>query len=322
MKNNILDSLFGNEYFNTMMHTPEVYEKLMEDNFGLSDLNITARVLKHWKDNGLLPDKESAILDVQDGVNQEHADSERGKRNKFNFFELIYLFIVQDLREFGFSLQKIKKIKNILLQKQDLFSAIDNVKMEDIKRLEKEGVNTKSINKFFENKDLIKQNSDEIPDFYLKTTTINLIILTVLVAKFDLRIIITNNGSVTTERINTAGQVPRTLENAQPHIVLPIFLYLFRFLSIEKYKSFYLDFKLLDEQELLILEHVRSGRYKDITITFSEGDTIVLELTEELKIDNTKRLEEILLKGAYQDLQINTQKGEISYSKIKTKKKI
>ncbi len=91
---------------------------------------------------------------------------------------------------------------------------------------------------------------------------------------------------------------------------------------MKKYKSFYLDFKLLDEQELLILEHVRSGKYKEITVTLSKGDAITLELTEELKIDNAKRLQEILLKGAYQDLQVITREGEIKYSKIKTKKQI
>ncbi len=323
MKNEMLDNLFGSEYFTTMLQSPEDYGKLMEDNFGLSDLNVTARVLKHWKDNGLLPDKEPAISKIQDGIRAEHADSERGKRNKFNFFELIYLFIIQDLREFGLSLKKIMKVKGTLLQNKEFSSDMMDISKDDLLKLKKEGVDIKNIEKFFElKKDEISNSIENISDILKSITTLSTMITLVLFSKLDIRIVVTRDGTVTFERVNSAGQAPRTPQNSQPHIVLPIFLYLYRFLSMKKYKSFYLDFKLLDEQELLILEHARSGRYKDITITFSEGDTIVLELTEELKIDNTKRLEEILLKGAYQDLQINTQKGEISYSKIKTKMKI
>jgi len=322
MKNEMLDNLFGSEYFTTMLQSPEEYGKLIEDKFGLSDLNITARVLKHWKDSGLLPDKEPPIFDLQDGIRAEQTDPEKGKRNKFNFFELIYLFIVQDLREFGFSLKKILKVKDILLQKKEFTSEIMDISNDELKILKKEGIDITYIKELIERKGETSSLAENTPDILRRITTLSTMIIIVLFSKADIRLVVTRDGAVTFERVNSAGQAPRTPQNSQPHIVLPIFLYLYRFLSMKKYKSFYLDFKLLDEQELLILEHVRSGKYKEITVTLSKGDAITLELTEELKIDNAKRLQEILLKGAYQDLQVITREGEIKYSKIKTKKQI
>jgi len=252
MKDNILDSLIGSNCFTTLMQSPQEYEKLFDDIFGLSDLSITARVLNHWKDSGLLPDKGSAISEHQDKIGAKNTDREKGKRNKFNFFELIYLFIVQDLREFGFSLQNIKKVKETLLEKKDIVSELNNFSKDDLKEVEKMGIDVTILEEFLEYKDEISKNIDKFPGYIKSITKLSSIILAVLIFKSDVRIIITRDADVTFERVNSPGQAPRTPANSQPHIVLPVFLYLYRFLSMKKYKSLYVDFKLLDEQELLI----------------------------------------------------------------------
>jgi hypothetical protein len=322
MKDNILDNLLDNNYYTTIVQSPQEFEKLFDDTFGLSDLNVSARVLNNWKDSGLLPDKGSSTSNHQENIGSGNIEREKGKRNKFNFFELIYLLIVQDLREFGFSFEKILKVKETLLQKLDFASEMDNFSKDDLEMIEKKGIDISLFNDIVEHKNDICNIIENSPVDIFKGNKLISVIIAVLISKFDVRIVITRDAEVTFELVNSVGQSPRTPANSQPHIALPIFLYLHRFLSMKKYKSLYVDFKLMDDQELLILDHVRSGKYKEVTIKFKKGDTILLELTEEFKTDNAKRLEEILLRSAYQDLQVSTQNGKISYSKIVTKKKI
>jgi hypothetical protein len=71
---------------------------------------------------------------------------------------------------------------------------------------------------------------------------------------------------------------------------------------------------------MFILEHVRNGHYKEIKIRFSKKDSITLELTEEFKADHAARIQDIILKRGYQDIELKTINGVIKYSTRKTSK--
>ncbi len=314
--NTILDSFVGIGLDSEVINNPDEYTDLYKERFRLSDLEISARVLMHWKKMGLLPDKPIKKTDEQDN------ESEKGKLNRFNFFELIYLYILQDLREIGFSIDKLKKVKATLLAKTDIMSLSSLMDKESLNLLKKHGYNTEILEEFLKHKQDIEYHIDEVPDFVKFPTALDSIILGVLQQKLDFRLIISMNGDVEAEVANSLGQVEKTISNAKPHVVLTLFHYLYRFLSNKKYSELYVSYKLLDQQEMAILDHVRKGQYKEIKIKFNKKDSILLELTEERKIDNAARLQDILLKGGYQDIQLKTQKGVITYTTIKTKKQI
>ena len=123
---NILDNLFGIEFdLNSgIFEKQEELQSLYQDRFKLNDLNITARVLNYWKGQGLLPDKSDA-----DSLSPLETDTEKKIRvdNRFNFFELIYLYILQDLREIGLSLEKLKNVKDFLFQKLDVLDFLNHI---------------------------------------------------------------------------------------------------------------------------------------------------------------------------------------------------
>jgi hypothetical protein len=234
----------------------------------------------------------------------------------------MYLYILQDLRKIGFSINKLKKVKGTLLAKTDIMSLSSLLDKESLKLLKKHGYNTEILEEFLKQKQDIEYHIDEVPDFVKFPAALVSIILGVLQQKLDFRLIISMNGDVEAEVANSLGQVEKTISNAQPHVVLPLFHYLYRFLSIKKYSELYVSYKLLDQQEMAILDHVRKGQYKEIKIKFNKKDSILLELTEERRIDNAARLQDVLLKGGYQDIELKTQKGVITYTTIKTKKQI
>jgi hypothetical protein len=310
--NTLLDNFVGFGMHGELLSNQDEYSSLFDDRFKLNDLNITARVLLHWKGKGLLPDKN---YDIE----KEATSSGKMSINKFNFFELIYLYILQDLREIGYSINKLQKVKEALLKKVDFLDSLLNITKDDISVMQKEGAETRVLEEVLKHRQVIQDNIEALPEKLRYTTHICNIILTVLVQKLDVRLIVSIDGDVTVENPNSLGLIEKTSHNTKPRVVLPLLHYLNRFLSNNKYSELYVSYKLLDQQEKAILDHVRKGQYKEIKIKFNKKNSIILELTEECKVDNAARLQEILLNGAYQDLQLKTQRGIITYSTIKTK---
>jgi len=316
----ILDDLIGNDIYETMLDKPYEYENIYDRRFILSDLNISSRVLNHWKEYGLLPD-ERIKEDTQNKIGVVKNDLLSKKRNRFDFFELIYLYILQDLRKFGFSLKKMKTVKEALLFSPDFLSEIKEISESDILSIKKAGFDIGATHKLYKNIEIIK-NAELIPDVILNASILSHAILAIIVFKLDLKLVITIEGQVSFDLTNSVGQVGKTIYNSQPHIVLPLYNYLYHFLSNKKYKKFYVMYKLLNDQELLILDQVRNGLYKEIKIIMKNGDTIRMELTEKVKVENATRVQEMLLKGKYQNLNIISELGEVSYSTRTTKIKL
>lgn len=319
----ILEKLISFDLYSSITSNPEDYLIVFEKRFELSDLDISSRVLNHWKDCGLLPDEEDLLEtdDIESTIDNK-VDPGYKKRNKFDFVGLIYLFILQDLRDFGYPISKLKKIKQALLFRPDMLDSIMQLTELDIQRLKKQGIDTRLAQMLFDNKQEIFDNKEIIPYSIRYSPVLSHIVQAALVSKLDLQLIITKDGDLSVELRNSAGQGESTDYNRQPHIVLPIFKYLSHFLSIDKYKELYVSFKLLDEQELLILNHIRSGKYIKISINLNDKESFKVEVTEKVNFDINARLSEILLKGGYQDIHITTQNGEISYSTTKTKTRI
>lgn len=79
----------------------ETREALNKRRYTVGGTNVSYRVINHWHNIGILPE----------GVKDDGA----GWR-KFTFIELIWIRAVNRLREFGFSLEKISKIRDQIMQ--------------------------------------------------------------------------------------------------------------------------------------------------------------------------------------------------------------
>jgi len=319
----ILNNIIDSDFYELALDGTNNYFNIFEKRFVLSDLEISSRVLKHWKEHGLLPD----VKEPNDNEYNKVVDvTERNKitrtRNKFNFFGLIYLYIIQDLRGFGFPLKKLKKVKEVLYSSYNLIDMISQVTEREIQILQDNGIDIANMNKYYKHKDELIDNADMIPEYFLNAPLLNYIIIAIIINKIDLKLTVTIEGDVSFDLTNSVGQVAKTKFNSQPHIILPLYNYLYRFLSVKKYKKYYTMYRLLNDKELYILEQVRSGMYKEIIIKKGTKGKISMELTEELKTDNAARLQDILLKGAYQELTVKTADGDIQYTTRKTKKKL
>lgn len=318
-----LDQFWGVNLNNWMNINPEDLLTLFEKRFNLSDLEISSRVLKHWKEYGLLPEDMDKEGDSDEEIGSDKATSITvKKRNKFDFVGLIYLYILQDLRDFGVSLPVLMKIKQALLARNDLLKLIMQLEKTDMNELKKRGFNTGVFQKVYDHRDEMKEQEHIFPDELRYAPLLTYFIHAALMSKVDIRLSFDKEGNMTVGIANAIGQVENSSNNMEPLIILPLFRYLSFFLSQEKYRELFLDYQLLDEQELLILDLVKKGKYKEISIRPGKNNSLTMELTEELKVENEARVRDLFVTGGYQDIQVKTANGHIRYSEVKTKIKI
>lgn len=284
----------------------EQMEALHKREFALADLDISARVLLHWHKSGLLPDGTTVP---------------KGK-HKFNFFELIYLYLIQDLRDFGLSIERIKKVKEFLLNEMDVIEMIKMQKPELIDIFKSLGYDASHLELIEDHKEMILQHADLIPTWFRRSTILTKVILWVIYKNYEINVIVNRAGEVFIQMMNQQGQFPKDVYNETPHIVLPLFNYVSRFISQEKYNELVKTFAILNERELLILNLVREGKYKEITVKFKKNDQITLEMVEEIKKENAKRIGDILIQKGYQKLELKSYDGEITYSTLRSVKDI
>ena len=320
---NLLDSILDLDLFDLLKDKSIDTMVLLNQRFNASDVNISSRVLKHWKENDLLP--EPVLIDSnyqKSGDEDVNTNNIIRERNKFDFFGLIYMYILQDLRGFGISLKKLKRVKEFLYSKINILDICKEFP-ESYKDIAEVGVlDIKSFHQSLEIKNMIEKEAKQVPESLLEAPFLMYIILNIIVSKSDLKLAITIDGDVALNLTNMVGQTIGTKYNRQPHIVLPLYNYLYHFVSMKKYKKYYTMYRLLNDKELYILEQVRSGLYYEIVIKMNAGESVSMELKEELIADNAARLQDILLRGKYQELVVKTVDGVVQYTALKTNKKL
>ena len=303
-KTHLLDSLLG--IGSPMItSTPEKFFALFEEKFGLHDLGISSKALFDWKNSGLLPDNKN-----------------EGRNHRFSFIELMYMYLIRDLREMGYPIRKTLQVRAELLQKHDSIEAIKSLDYEKVEKIKQQGFDADVYDEILRKKDEIVKSAEKIPAQYRYISAFAILLFIVISERKNLILIITNSGGVALEEINKQGQATGSFHTRQAHIQIPLFNYFLSFMSVDKYIGLFVDYQLLDDKEMFILNQVREGKYDEITINFKDSEAVRMKCTKELRPDSDARLREIFMKGGYQDLEIKSRDGKISYAKLSTHKKL
>jgi hypothetical protein len=69
--------------------------------YTVGDLSISSRVLKHWKEKGVIPENPTLSW------------------SRFTFVELLWLLMVEQLRQFGYPLSKLRMVRHYLFENVD-----------------------------------------------------------------------------------------------------------------------------------------------------------------------------------------------------------
>ena len=297
----------------------QVPEKLLEKVFmrdytlrSLEILEVSARTLQSWYDNKLLPYE---VL--------------KGKKHTFNFVQLIWMYIVHELRKFGLPLNKIRKAKEYLLEEYsmedfirplDVVGAIDVLKIfnvyDEYKEAEfkswfkqlKKGEYVISLKDLFEK---------EIPQVSILFT----LLVQLILGSEQFFLTIDQNGHVEEFSSDEAPKLSQFI-GISTKIVLPLNAFFYKYIEDYRNLDFLREIGMINKIEADLLQLIHNGDYDTITIKFKNKKADILELSNRLKRADMGRINNIVARKQYQEITIKTDSGDVRYANVTKKVKL
>ena len=286
--------------------------------FIVNDVGVSSRILNNWKNLGLMSNR----LRIENST------------YRFSFVELIWINIIKELREFGFSLPKIRLVRETLLISIDYSEYLRSLTVKEKSRLLKK-LNTLRIRDEESKKQFIETMRQDLDDTekQMQTEPVYTNILSILINEFilyreEVKLLIDVNGVVIpvseSEKDNPLYEklMDDTGFDRESYMTISMLKFFRRFILSKEYFQFVRENRILNENETHILTLLREGMAKSITIRFRDQKPYLIEVTREKKIHAEARLSEILIRGGYQDISMKTENGNIVITNVTSKIKL
>jgi DNA-binding transcriptional MerR regulator len=285
----------------------EILREYELEEFGLKELNVSSRVLQHWSERGILPDK----------------NRETDENHKFNFVELIWLKIVIELRSVGVSLRSIKEVKHWFLRERSITEILQIKESDNLaERLYEFWAPRVKDKKVFMAAFSDKQVADRIRK--KKFPPLWFYILGYMTEKSNFQAVVFPEGQagVVSSRLVAQDDVLKEYMGTHTHVIVPFYRVFKEILQDERYSDFLERAHVLNDNELLLLGLYRSGKANKITIHFKNGQPEILEVQRHTKVQMEARLTELILKEGYREITVKTNSGNVSFASVTDKFKL
>ncbi|MBC34885.1 MAG: hypothetical protein CL663_02420 [Bacteroidetes bacterium] len=264
-----LDFVQSEDY--TSLDARLLQEKLTREIFTIKMIEgLTPRVYNHWKKSGLLPVVRA------------------NKTEKLSYIEFFWLRIIIQLREFGLSIEKIKRVKHKLFD-VDIRS----------KKVYKEG--------------LYEEKYKTIGRIYEQNMFTYALIISIL-NKTDIRLIVGPDG-------NNCIEVNPHNKFQYCHIAIPLLDIIYDYLKKDSSIQSILESGVLKDSEVKVLNLLRLNMLKSIEINYVDGKPDRLKVTKSTKVSIENRLKDIFSSGDHVDLVIKSN-GSNLYCEMSIKHKL
>jgi hypothetical protein len=229
----------------------------------------------------------------------------------------MYLYVIQSLREFGMSLDKLKKVKEQLYQTKSMYDWMKDDPEDTLSALSKMNLEPQQFKKIRDvfNSDQFEKKMKETQVSFLKALIFGTLRFGV---KSYICVFVTGDVFMFNE-VYYDKKVLDELDNT-PRIIIPVERLLREFLAEEFSFEFVSRYKVMNDRELQILEQLRKNNVKHILITYKKGEPERIKVTEVKRLDIYARLNEVLRQRDFQTLTVKTNDGNIVYSTIETEK--
>ena len=281
----------------------KLFQEIKDRRFTIKDVGLTYRWITYWDARGLLI-----------------GDYTEGKWRKFNLVEFVWLKMIVKLREFNIPLEKIKWIKENLIQKETVSEliALDEV-AEVLIKLSSEG-NREEVIRLLKDKDFIDKMRKESLNLF------EIIILDIITFQNGYSILVGNNELIpikhsALESLSELKELNDLLRGSFISISVSEILrdYMINDVGINDKNKL----ALLTKEEEKILDVLRQDNLKSVTIKYGMNKEIdLIETIKVVKIDKRARLLDFIMTHGYQDITIKTQNGEIVYCENRRKQLI
>jgi len=280
---------------------------LLKKQYALSNIGLSDKIAFDWTKSGLYLEEKKT----------------KGRR-KYNAIEYVWLRLVKELREFGFPLDSIRKLKAFLLTKIDLRQSLVDLMCEDIDNNDELKNVQEYLEEAFSSKEELKTvfKSGEAD---LLDTVLCSIIHQAVILKSNIHLLIRKDGSAMVtdgepfdEHVNLGD-----ILNG-PYISYPLRSVLTDFIAREDLQHFEMmeDMIELTEQEDKVLSLLREGGIVSLTVKLKEDEIKLIETEENIDVKEVKgKLVDLIKRNSYQEISYKTENGKIVSLKRKTKYK-
>lgn len=289
MKKLILDPFFGAKTFEKSV---ELAMSMNVEIFSPKDVGVSYTNINYWDKKGILSSQRK---------------NETQWRN-FSFIDYAWIRVIAEMRDLGVPVELIKEAKDFLFDLVDVKPLFKDFKkkIDEIKKAMSfpEAQKDEIINIMLEGGK--KANEEGLTHFYIAITQS-------IILKIPTSILLFKNGGVVIwyeGKDEFFDKEIRELKLFESHISISISKIIKDFL-LDKNSVYLLpELKLLEPNEIRLMELIHTGNYDTISINFLDKKMKHLKLT---KSENPqKKIVDILQEGLYQDIELKSHKGMIT----------
>lgn len=268
------------------------YLLMKQENFTIKDIGISYTELNYWDKKELLP-----IV----------RESDNGWR-KFNFFDIVWLGIIRELRAFGISTALIREFKESVFSlielstlKQQAQQFLDSIEPVDQHLLAKE------IERMMNLIHTQEVKEDDVISFF------EYWLLGSIVRHEPVSLLFFLSGEVA--YWNNASELKNDLELRQkrvwnPHTVISLNTIMCDLIEENLIVSYLPYLSVMNAQEAELLSMINQGKYDSITITFKDHRPDLV-LGKKALPPEKRKISEVLLEGDYQDIHLVQHRGKV-----------
>ena len=290
------------------------YPRIVEPLAKPSELNLTAREFFYWCDK--------KIIDIP--------KSEDGQSpwSKINLLDVIWIRIVKELRRFNFPFSSVVKIKedlfqNIFLKILDLDNSQIESLLEKIKGDDVKNVFSKLIKQAKKDPDALKKQFGPI------VCPMGALLADILLFNRKIHLHICKVGEdfpIVFEGYSLQYTSQETLDaiKDQTHLSLCLNELIADHLLDVKCEKINIEFGLISEQELEIIEAIRNKEITEITIKKEHDKPLIFSCTKksELRDEDVYKIKRLLRMNEFDEVRVVLRNDKHIYLENKTRKKL
>lgn len=278
----LTESQFSGEF-------PNLMDEIDLPKYTISDLKIAPRDATYWGQQGILPSVKGP-----------------GMRRKYDLAQSIWIKLIQQMRSLGISLNKIKRLKENLLEPKIDLNLLDSHSLDEIIREIKVKYNSQ-----LSSGQLLKELEGNRPTIFIS------IVLATIIFRKSIQCMVNTDGEYF---LYEHSRYPELFSNeeefrklvSKPHFCISISEAIQALMRDWVPEKSFEELYYLSNSEKEILEMIRRNDVNSIRIRFSKGSPYLLEVEEQSKITMEQRFLDVIAKNGYQKISVTTQNGKIA----------
>tara|TARA_B100000497_G_C7600080_1_gene360610 strand:- start:163 stop:1065 length:903 start_codon:yes stop_codon:yes gene_type:complete len=294
------------KYFMSFVSGNELLEQLSKKVFLKTEIDIVYASYTNWERHELL------IIDEQ---------YDKGQRNKLNYFQYIWVKIVENLTDYGFNYRKVKELKDAMFSNmlsRDFLSFANDNKSHFVNlssgQIDNEIDFTKELSSLY------------FPVFYgivmnciIHHEKTNILVGINNPADFDVF-----SSSILNEHTNFNTEQDFSLNFSKTHLSISLSSIISNFLieGSSPFENRITDIISKEEHTILTLIRNKHKSIKSIKVIYKNEKPEMVEIESVKKVELESRLMEHIQKREYSEIVVKTSNGKVTYFKKTNKIKL